>query len=526
MREFGAQFVPLGEAADVRRGITSGCDAFFMPRDIMRWTLETFQINADFKKRYGLDRSSIDAGAVRIIRAGDGSEHPIEAEYLALEVHTLRDFQQIEVHAPDCDCMILLVGQPLSALKGTWVARYLHYGETHTFASGKSKPVPVPKRSTCAARDPWYDLTKLIKPGIAFWPMAHHYRHVIPLNPESLICNHRMFDVLLGQNTDPRLLAGILNSTLVALSKTFYGRFTGTEGSLDTEVIDVHALEVPDPSTASPGIAKGIHEAFDQLGGRPIGRLVEEQLMDCHSPEHARVIASGPLRLADELRQPDRRALDDAIFELLGASDPDHRRELVDRLYAETARHFRKIRVVEIQKQEQRAKTGVRRFTVDGLAADVWEAASLSDWRPLAEWLSEQPESKQTFTIPDADQAYLMPASDMYDRNVVFFGKGRDATRIACDSREQAELLDRFVTLGFRGSVSLPEGAQACREYLTRVQDRLSQARAEFEALAESRGGNDRAREEVIDLLMHWFVHGRSRTSGDAGLDTRGEALP
>jgi hypothetical protein len=181
----------------------------------------------------------------------------------------------------------------------------------------------------------------------------------------------------------------------------------------------------------SPDTAKRIREAFEHLAERPIGRLVEEQLMDCHSPEHARVIASGPLRLADEFRQPDRRALDDAVFELLGAADPAHRRELVDRLYAETARHFRKIRVVEIQKQEQRAKTGVRRFTVDDLAADVWEAANLSDWRPLAESLSEEPEPKESFAIPDGDQPYLTPASDMYDRNVVFFGKGRGAAKIA-----------------------------------------------------------------------------------------------
>ena len=34
MEKFGTRFVPLGEIATVRRGITSGCDAFFMPRDV------------------------------------------------------------------------------------------------------------------------------------------------------------------------------------------------------------------------------------------------------------------------------------------------------------------------------------------------------------------------------------------------------------------------------------------------------------------------------------------------------------
>jgi hypothetical protein len=123
-----------------------------------------------------------------------------------------------------------------------------------------------------------------------------------------------MFDLSTEQNTDPRLWAGILNSTIVALWKTFYGRFTGTEGSLDTEVIDVRVLEVPDPRTAVSNTAKRICDAFEQLARRRIGRLVEEQLMECHSPDKAAAIAAGPLVMPEELRQPDRRDLDDAVF--------------------------------------------------------------------------------------------------------------------------------------------------------------------------------------------------------------------
>ncbi|MGH7916355.1 MAG: hypothetical protein ACREQE_02715 [Candidatus Binataceae bacterium] len=66
-----------------------------------------------------------------------------------------------------------------------------------------------------------------------------------------------------------------------------------------------------------------------------------------------------------------------------------------------------------------------------------------------------------------------------------------------------------LVGLGLRGSASLPASEEACRERLSRLEQRLIKARAEFEALAESRGGNDKAREEVVELLMHWFVHGK-----------------
>ena len=45
-------------------------------------------------------------------------------------------------------------------------SKYLRYGERTTFSSNKSESVPVPSRSTCAAREPWYDLTGLVKPGL------------------------------------------------------------------------------------------------------------------------------------------------------------------------------------------------------------------------------------------------------------------------------------------------------------------------------------------------------------------------
>ena len=34
MRRFGERFVALGEIADIRFGVKTGCDAFFMPKDI------------------------------------------------------------------------------------------------------------------------------------------------------------------------------------------------------------------------------------------------------------------------------------------------------------------------------------------------------------------------------------------------------------------------------------------------------------------------------------------------------------
>src|SRR5690606_39226237 len=110
---------------------------------------------------------------------------------------------------------------------------------------------------------------------------------IIAGNPEHLICNHNLFDLSSPslKKLDQKNLWAILNSTLVGLFKTFYGRYAGTEGNLKTEVVDVNLLEVPDPRGIDSIIAKRLEAAIKKMSRRTAGRLVEEQLMERVSPE-------------------------------------------------------------------------------------------------------------------------------------------------------------------------------------------------------------------------------------------------
>jgi hypothetical protein len=199
----------------------------------------------------------------------------------------------------------LLVGEPLKELKekAPWVWRYLRYGMTTAFDSGKAKPVPVPKRSTCVARDPWYDLTELAKPGFAFWPKGQQYRHMVIANPDGCPGASRLYDMKAIGDYDTDAFIAVLNSTLVALWRNFYGRYTGMEGASETMVLDVCMTEVPDPTRMSACISERLKSAFHKLGARVTGDMIEEQLMDCHTPDRARRIAAGPLVLSQELQR-------------------------------------------------------------------------------------------------------------------------------------------------------------------------------------------------------------------------------
>ncbi len=231
--------------------------------------------------------------------------------------------------------------------------------------------------------------------------------------------------------------------------------------------------------------------------------------MDCHSPERAVVIASGPLVLSEELRQADRRELDDAVFELLGVTDAGQRKQLVDRLYLATAEHFRRIRVVEIQKMQQSAKSRNTRVTVAELASDVWDAAIFKNQDPLERWIALWPEPRVTFNIPAEGEPRLVAENSMFDRETVFFGTARNAQRAVCSSRAQAELVARLAQLGFRGEIETPDVASQCSEVLSELNQRLAEAQGEFETIASSRVADEKTRDEILQLLSRWFLHGK-----------------
>ncbi len=511
MEQFGNRFVQFGEIATIRRGITSGCDAFFMPRDVSAKFLADYPTTSDWKDApiYSPSkRAEVETGRVKLILAGNGTVHPIESVYLAPEVHSLMEIDGPTIDVGSLKHLILLIADKPSDLRGTHLAKYLQYGEKTSFASSKSRAGPVPKRSTCAARDPWYDLTHT-KRGHLVWPKSQQYRHIVALNSDGLIVNCNLYDVTITDQVlnPPRIVAAVLNSTLVALFKIYFGRYAGTEGNLKTEVIDVNLLEIPDPRDATPKVVTKLCEAFDRLSKRDTQPMVEEQFMACRSSERVQKLKELPISLPAELRMDDRRDLDLAVFELIGVSDANERQKLCDQLYLETAKHFREIRVVEIKKQEQRAKSQDRGLRIDELALDVWDALTEDERLSIPEWIESNFPRDWLATTPDGS-AKLPDADDMLDAATVFFTstRGTRATRLNCPTRAHAEVIYQLAKLGIRGDISLPNPAEKLAADLSL---RLSSIDRRADELARSRSTDESRIEDLAALLKHWMILGK-----------------
>ncbi len=521
MERYQSRFVPLGQLVDIRFGVKTGCDAFFMPKDVTEFVLATYQEDKEFRQAVGISRPLVVAGTLRIVEDGAGTYHAIEPKFLRAEVHSLMKVDRPVVRAKNLDRVVVLVPSPLSAIKGTHAYKYIKYGEQATYASTKSKAVPVPQRSTCAARDPWYDLTKLVNPGFAFWPMAQQYRHIIPANPESLVCNHNLFDLGAAQLTkkEQSVLVAILNSTALGLFKNFYGRYAGTEGNLKTEVIDVNLIDVPDPRNVPENIAKKLVTAFKSMCKRNVGGLVGQALKECHTYERARELATRKVTLPLELTQPDRRNLDDAVFELLGVSDPQERSRWIDRLYEVTTRHFRDVRVTEIQKMEDRRTGGSTKFAVADHAADAWDALDLTDLIPVAEWVAAHAAGDcEMINIPSERPVHLT-SDALFDNESVYFGRTR-REYVVCQTSGEAQLIARMANLGVSGEVSVPKTDRSAKKLLSTLNVRIEKAETRLRELAASRSSDRDMQDQVLDLLKRWYVLGKSDSRGAASEDS------
>lgn len=512
MREFGHRFTRLGEVATIKRGITSGCDAFFMPRNVSAKLLEENQSELEWARlplmrRCG--RADVESGKLVIVQCGDGTIHPIEKEFVRPEVHSLMQVDRPVVLPEQLDRVVLWVNRKLNEIKGTHAWHYITWGSRQTFASKKSKPVPLPERATVAGRDPWYDVTGL-EPGVGFWPKSQQYRHIVPANRDQLNCNCNLYDLyaLTRDENATRALVPILNSSLVGLLKTFYGRYAGTEGNLKTEIVDVILIEIPDPRHVTLPVLKRLESALSSMQKREVTHMVEEAFLRCHTAAEVREAEKLPLELPLELQRDDRRALDDAVFELLGVADAERRRQLIDRLYREVASHFRAVRIVEVQKMEQR-RHGGSTDTVSQmeLALDAWNELDPPLKTPLSEWLDEQTGGAKTVELPEGE--VRLPSPDhFFEATTLFFGKNSGLSCV-CASRAEAELLALIAGEGLRGPVSIPVTEKECVALSRTLSDRLAAARTRFAELAEERAGTDKLRAQVVDQLNRWFVHGR-----------------
>jgi len=496
------RFIPLASIANVKFGVKSGRDDFFFPRDVSNECLSRHATPQEFHEEYGVPRKDVASGRLRLVQCGEGRGElkPIEAVYLEPEVHSLMEIDGFVALRENCTRRILLISEPKAKIAGQYARAYIRWGES----------LGIHKGSTCAARQTedrqWYDLTGHVR-GAVFWPMAQQYKHAVPLNRDKLICNHNLFDIS-AKSLDNTVLAALLNSTIVVLSKHQYGRPVGVEGNLKTEVVDVNMMLVPDPSKATPAVLTRVSDAFAQLASRPALQFLSERRMRMMAfTKSGRDAELETLSDLCELDMADRRELDDAVFELMGIQSKKERNRLIDELYGYLREFFESTRLKE-EKAIANKNVSKRRGKISpsDIAGSIFEAIKNDE-----NWLLQKYDPGfidkelpfDTFDVPN--EGTPVESHDMFAGEGLRFVKGKNTSNghVRTSSRQQDDLIKFLVECDIRGLVRIPRDPSECRSLLKKYSKFVQERDHRLAALVEERTSDEDLQEKILAELHH-----------------------
>jgi hypothetical protein len=193
---------------------------------------------------------------------------------------------------------------------------------------------------------------------------------------------------------------------------------------------------------------------------------------------------------------------------MLGVKNATRRKELIDSLYREVSFHYRSIRIVEVQKTEQRRHGSSAKVSATNLATSAWNELE-AEWQiPLSDWISEHVGNGKVVDLPDGDVRLPDPAH-FFEANTVYFGK-KPVVSVICESRAEADLIASIARAGLRGQIEVPTTEKECLSLTRQLDSRLETGLQKIEELAGQYAGTDKIREQVAAILRQWFTVGRT----------------
>ena len=207
----------------------------------------------------------------------------IEQEFLRPVIKSPRECKSILIKPEELKHKIFMCRKDREELRGAFALRYIEWGEKREFD----------KRPSCSGRKRWWDVGNSHN-GILAWAMIHAERHNVHFNPRYIELDHNFFEITALLKEHRSLLCALCVSTMSIMIKELFGRqYGGGSGPIKNEGVDLVKFTILDPSSIIPQVYEQLLSIFQQMAKREIETI------------------------SDEIRQPDRRALDKIIFDAL-----------------------------------------------------------------------------------------------------------------------------------------------------------------------------------------------------------------
>ena len=291
------KLVRLGDIAEVKFGIKTGANEFFYVEDLTD-KLSDSELEKVENLRDFTSVEEIKKAGLRIIKPSKWGKNAkdyrlflVEKEFLKPVIKSPRELKTILVREEDLKYRVFLCNRTKKELKGTFALDYIKWGEGQGFH----------KRPTCKSRKEWYSLGNRDFAKVLY-PMIHSEQILAFLNIIEAVVDHNLFELRMERY---RELWFYLNSSLQGIFRELLGRSNLGEGALKTEGIDIKMFYVLRPEIFDIDL---LNNTFRKVIKKKRFSIITELGFDPNKP----------IREQEPNPLPDRKVLDDIVFDALG----------------------------------------------------------------------------------------------------------------------------------------------------------------------------------------------------------------
>ena len=282
------KLVRLGDIAEVRRGFTTGANEFFYLKPIGMSVKEVVEI------------AEKNPDALIPVRNGAGWEGEIEARFLKPFLFSLKEVKNYQVEVTNLKNLILICAEKIQKGK---ILEYVKWGEKRG----------LHKRPSVKGRNLWYSLPHKSFPDFVSNRFLGE-RFAFPIIENILVCDVFFVGEYFNK-TYKNIQTALINSTFSFLSLEVIARKTygiGVAYIYGPEINNLFLLNLEYLSKDSIDI---LINMLKSMKNRPIRSIFTELGFD----------SSKPIREQEPNPLPDRKALDDIVFDSLGLTEEERK---------------------------------------------------------------------------------------------------------------------------------------------------------------------------------------------------------
>lgn len=281
------KLVRLRDIAEVRFGIKTGANEFFYLKPVGKTVKEVVEIAEN------------NPDALIRVKNGAGWEGEIEARFLKPVIKSLKEIESIVVDVSKLQFCIFYTRRKISVKERAY--NFVEFGEKKGYS----------KKPTCSNRSYWYILPEIS--GELLFNMSSGDRYFLPLNNQKFFIDARLYAIKVRESINLLNLCVVLNNSFLPIYWEVAGRVM--TGSLP--LLDLKVYELKDTWIVNPNILdnKECEKAVEVISKRPIHSIFTELGFD----------PKKPIREQEPNPLPDRKALDDIIFDALGLTEEERK---------------------------------------------------------------------------------------------------------------------------------------------------------------------------------------------------------